>query len=113
MVVQIIYTYIQEGQPFETTVNTLTKVCVDFKIFSPRVCKGLIEINLPTLLYIQKHTDIIPGNVCGILMVGKNCSLSDPSKLEWSIKLSSVPKPPIGRSSSPIPVIQLIIRMRR
>ena len=45
--------------------------------------------------YIHKHSEVVQGNICGILLQNLNCPFSEPNQLEWSVKTGNkqMPKP--------------------
>lgn len=61
----------------------------------------LIDFEQPTIKYIFSTGVVIPGNICGMLLQGQNCGLSDPEPLEWAIAPGSNPKPPVNAPSLP------------
>lgn len=55
----------------------------------------------PTVRFIVSSTEFIEGNFCGIFAQSQDCGLSDPDKIEWTIRPSSVPKPPVTLPNTP------------
>lgn len=91
--VKQMFTYFDQGVTNEQIIDTIASICTTFRLFDSSICRGFLDASLPTIRYIYENTDIITGNVCGLILSSENCSLSDPEKLEWSIKPSDIPKP--------------------
>ncbi|XP_046645796.1 sphingomyelin phosphodiesterase-like [Daphnia pulicaria] len=84
-------------------INYIIDTCARLNIFSnpDQVCGGMAAIALPTIKYIFSTGVVIPGNICGMLLQGQVCGLSDPEPLEWTIAPSSNVKPPVNQPSQP------------
>lgn len=131
--VKQIFTYFDQGTTNEQITDTIASVCTTFRLFDSSICRGFLETSLvrdtftssidknqfhpftviwldflkPTIRYIYENTEIIAGNVCGLVLTSENCSLSNPEKLEWTIKPSVLPKPLVA-DKSVAPVIQFL-----
>jgi len=97
--VKQIFTYFDQGTTNEQITDTIASVCTTFRLFDSSICRGFLETSLPTIRYIYENTEIIAGNVCGLVLTSENCSLSNPEKLEWTIKPSVLPKPLVADKS--------------
>ncbi|KAK4010699.1 sphingomyelin phosphodiesterase [Daphnia magna] len=86
-------------------IDYIIDTCAKLNVFTnpDQVCGGLTAIALPTIRYIFSTGVVIPGNICGMLLQGQECGLSDPEPLEWAIAPSSNPKPPFNEPSQPPP----------
>jgi len=101
--VKQVFGYFDEGITNEEIASTVAKVCTTFNLFDDYICRGFVESSLPTIRYIYENTDVIAGNVCGMVLTEDNCTLSDPDKLEWTIKPTAVAKP-LRKDPSKAPV---------
>ncbi|KAI9559024.1 hypothetical protein GHT06_015813 [Daphnia sinensis] len=86
-------------------IDYIINTCITLNIFSnpDLVCGGVASTALPTIKYIFDTGVVIPGNICGMLLQGQDCALSDPEPLEWVIAPSANPKPPVNAPSQPPP----------
>lgn len=58
------------------TISTLAiEMCVDFEIASEEVCRGSIELNIPTIIHIvDNRPDLSADTVCKLLLNDGDCS---------------------------------------
>lgn len=127
-VVNTFFNAVDEGVSPDVIVDRLVVICKDLNIYTERVCRGTVEtvmvrncprqfknnnnnnnthfviihkIIQPILIYINNHTHVIRGNVCGTVLPALKCKLAEPDKMEWTIKESTIPKPPVREFVAP------------
>ncbi|KAF4522138.1 hypothetical protein B566_EDAN012600 [Ephemera danica] len=87
--------WLEEGISRDELVNRLPTLCVDLGIENERVCRGSIEINIDTLVWIYETknasaTPLTPADMCGFVFY-PNCNLNG---YEWTLDLDFLgPKP--------------------
>ncbi|XP_032513068.2 sphingomyelin phosphodiesterase-like [Danaus plexippus] len=82
---------VEENQSEQNLINTITTLCSTLGVLSPKSCSGLIDLNLPIIIYIIKNTPGVASRTfCGLLFQTANnpnsCVYNDP-RFEWSVDL--------------------------
>jgi sphingomyelin phosphodiesterase len=58
----------------ETIEMLVIEMCVDFEIASEEVCRGIIELNIPSIIYIvDNRPDLSADTVCKLLLNDGDC----------------------------------------
>lgn len=102
-----------------TATETLAKtafqyLCQSMNLQTAEVCKGLFELNWPSLYYILRNSKADAQTLCGILPI-KFCQVKQP-EFNWSVKVDAgkgalmaakVKPPPGANSSDDLTILQL------
>ncbi|XP_003402022.1 sphingomyelin phosphodiesterase 1 isoform X1 [Bombus terrestris] len=79
----------RKGMSEEDIKDKIVKLCVLFNIQTERVCRGVVELNLPIVLYIvDSKSNLTANTVCGVVLESKSCPLSDP-EFDWNIHIDN------------------------
>ncbi|XP_043271532.1 sphingomyelin phosphodiesterase-like [Venturia canescens] len=80
-----------EGAAIEEIQNNIIKLCIYLNLQKELVCRGVIETQLPILLFIvDQDQQIDPADVCGLGLQSEYCStISD--KYNWQIEIDENP----------------------
>lgn len=70
-------------------VKTEAKVlCVQFRLNTPRVCEGFVNLNTDILIYIiDRRPNLTSDVVCGILLQDQFCKYQKTKDLDWTIEI--------------------------
>ncbi|RXG73749.1 Sphingomyelin phosphodiesterase, partial [Armadillidium vulgare] len=86
--------YIKTGKTRDEIVYAVSKLCSSFKIETPRVCYGIINLMADELIYVVQNVVMTPDEVCGFV-IGSVCGDPYNPYHEWRVTFPPVPKPPI------------------
>ena len=87
--VKIVLAMWRKGMSAEDIGKKITKLCVRMNIQNERVCKGVIELNLPIIAYIvDSKPKLTASTVCGVVLESKSCPLTD-SEYDWNIDIDN------------------------
>ncbi|CAK9822057.1 Sphingomyelin phosphodiesterase [Anthophora retusa] len=79
----------REGSSEEDIKNKIINLCVLLNIQKEKVCKGVVELNLPIILYIVDSKPNLTGSIiCGVVLESKSCPLNDP-EFDWNINIDN------------------------
>lgn len=79
---------IRNGATEEQMTEMVLELCVTLQLQSERVCRGLIELNIGTFMYIiNARPNLQPDQMCGIIFQNLNCAIEDASIFEYSINV--------------------------
>ncbi|CAL7948927.1 unnamed protein product [Xylocopa violacea] len=79
----------RNGASEENIKSKIIKLCVLLNIQTERVCRGVIELNLPIILYIvDSRPNLDAATICGVVLESKFCPLNN-SDFEWSIDINN------------------------
>lgn len=79
-------------QTDEQIKNTITWFCSSFNVESGAVCNGLSNLFGLEIIYILKHVNLGPGQICGFIM-DDVCSDDYSPYHDWTVKFPPIPKP--------------------
>ncbi|XP_076651995.1 sphingomyelin phosphodiesterase 1 [Halictus rubicundus] len=99
----------RKGMTAEEIQKQITKLCVLLNVQKERVCKGVIELNIPTVLYIvDTKPNLTADTICGVIFESKSCPLANP-EFEWSIVIdnSSAIEIAENEAEEPLKILQL------
>ncbi|XP_076293529.1 sphingomyelin phosphodiesterase isoform X2 [Lasioglossum baleicum] len=99
----------REGMSAEKIQNQITKLCVLLNIQTEPVCKGVIELNMPTILHIVDTKPNLEANtICGVIFESKSCPLTN-AEYEWTIVIdnSSAIEVAEKEAQEPLKILQL------
>ncbi|XP_043796526.1 sphingomyelin phosphodiesterase 1-like [Apis laboriosa] len=78
-----------KGMSEEDIRNNVINLCVLLNIQTEKVCRGVIESNLPIILYIiDSKPNLTASTICGVVLESKSCPLND-SKFDWNIDINN------------------------
>ncbi|XP_031848043.1 sphingomyelin phosphodiesterase 1 [Nomia melanderi] len=90
----------KQGMSDESIKNKVIKLCVLMNIQKEKICKGVIELNLPTVMYIiDSKPNLTANTICGVVFETKSCPLKDP-EFEWSINIGNSSKTVINEKKT-------------
>ncbi|XP_078034652.1 sphingomyelin phosphodiesterase 1 [Augochlora pura] len=79
----------RKGMSGEEIKNRIVKLCVLLNIQKEPVCKGVIELNMPTVIYIiDSRPNLTADTICGVILESKSCPLIN-SEFDWSINIDN------------------------
>ncbi|XP_076750001.1 sphingomyelin phosphodiesterase 1 [Xylocopa sonorina] len=99
----------RNGASEESIKSKLIKLCTILNIQTKRVCSGVIELNLPIILYIvDSRPNLDAATMCGVVLESKFCPLNNPD-FEWSIDIenNSIPTIVEKEAREEMKVVQL------
>ena len=87
----------QNGASQQELVNSATNICNTLTSFTPGVCRGLVELNVESLLYIiDARPSLTATIICGFVLQGE-CGTVDPS---FAFTVNVDPAPQINQPKS-------------
>ncbi|KAB7497963.1 Sphingomyelin phosphodiesterase [Armadillidium nasatum] len=86
--------YIKTGKTRDEIIYAVSKLCSSFKIETPRVCYGIINLMADELIYVVQNVVMTPDEVCGFV-IGSVCGDPYNPYHDWRVTFPPVPKPPI------------------
>ncbi|XP_017885919.1 sphingomyelin phosphodiesterase 1-like isoform X2 [Ceratina calcarata] len=79
----------RKGESEENIRNNVIKLCVLLNIQKEEVCRGVVDLNLPIILYIvDSRPNLEASTMCGVVLESKSCPLND-TEFEWSIDITN------------------------
>ncbi|XP_031341330.1 sphingomyelin phosphodiesterase-like [Photinus pyralis] len=99
------------GTPKDVIVFMFTELCITLKLVSEEECKGFINMNVDTILYIiDNRLFLTPSKVCSIVFQDLHCA--DPFGVEWDLKLPPYDSQvqnnlPIDTQSGSVKILQI------
>jgi len=93
--------YVHSGRTNQEIAHAATKLCINLKMQSPRVCTGIINIYIDEAVEVLRQVVLDSNEICGSV-VGEACGSGNISpSLEWSVTFPPVPKPPVVQYIGP------------
>lgn len=86
--------YVQNGKTKEDIIKAASKFCISFKIETPRVCLGIINLMADEVVYVVENLVMSPDEICGFV-IGDICGIPYNPYHKWRVAFPPVPKPPI------------------
>lgn len=99
----------RKGMAAEKIQEQVTKLCVLMNIQKQTVCKGVIELNIPSILYIvDTKKNLTADTICGAIFESKSCPLTNP-EFEWSITIDNSSATEIAdkKRQKPLKIVQI------
>ncbi|XP_053639438.1 sphingomyelin phosphodiesterase isoform X2 [Cherax quadricarinatus] len=93
--------YVQNGKTRDDIIKAASRLCMSFKIETPRVCMGIIYLMADEVVYVVENLVMSPDEVCGFL-IGDICGTPYNPYHEWRVAFPPVPKPPIPQPEPPM-----------
>ena len=91
----------QRNASEEELVKITTKICIDLKIEDERVCNGITREFRDEVVGVLAAVVFSPEEICGYLL-GDSCAHAhNPIAENWTIPLTSTPKPPYQPPAPP------------
>uniref|UniRef100_A0A182P3A7 Sphingomyelin phosphodiesterase n=1 Tax=Anopheles epiroticus TaxID=199890 RepID=A0A182P3A7_9DIPT len=76
----------REGASREEVFNTTVDLCTMLNLQEESICRGLIELNIDTILYIvDNRPDLSSASLCAVVFQSGACLLDDPTFSEWQV----------------------------
>lgn len=92
--------YVQNGKTRDDIIKAASRLCMSFKIETPRVCMGIIYLMADEVVYVVEKLVMSPDEICGFL-IGDICGTPYNPYHEWRVAFPPVPKPPIPQPQPP------------
>ncbi|XP_071516089.1 sphingomyelin phosphodiesterase-like isoform X6 [Panulirus ornatus] len=92
--------YVQNGKTKDDIVRAASKLCMSFKIETPRVCFGIIRLMADEVVYVVQNLVMSPDEICGFV-IGDICGTPYNPYHDWRVAFPPVPKPPISIPEAP------------
>ncbi|XP_042207356.1 sphingomyelin phosphodiesterase-like isoform X3 [Homarus americanus] len=92
--------YVQNGKTREDIIKAASKLCMSFKIETPRVCMGIIYLMADEVVYVIEKLVMSPDEICGFV-IGDICGTPYNPYHDWHVALPPIPKPPVPRPEPP------------
>lgn len=72
-----------------SAVKTEAKVlCTQFKLSTPRVCEGFVNLNADIFVYIiDRRPNLTSEVICGLLLQDQYCKYKKTKDLDWTIEI--------------------------
>ncbi|KAK0094986.1 hypothetical protein PV326_009487 [Microctonus aethiopoides] len=88
------------GTPEEVIKQTIITLCIILNLQTEPVCRGVVNLNTPVILYIiDNDVTINERDVCGLLLQDQMC-VSSPLRYEWTININTEPPKLITKQPS-------------
>ncbi|XP_076234537.1 sphingomyelin phosphodiesterase [Calliopsis andreniformis] len=86
----------RRGMSEQDIAKKIINLCTLMNIQTPRVCKGVVELNLPIIMYIvDSRPNLTANTICGVVLESKSCPLTNP-EYNWSININKGPNVVVG-----------------
>uniref|UniRef100_A0A182X154 Sphingomyelin phosphodiesterase n=1 Tax=Anopheles quadriannulatus TaxID=34691 RepID=A0A182X154_ANOQN len=78
----------REGASREEVFNTTVELCTMLNLQEESICRGLIDLNIDTILYIvDNRPELSSASLCAVVFQSGACVLDDPTFTEWAVEL--------------------------
>lgn len=106
--------YVDSGKSTEEIVHAATKLCMNLKIESSRVCEGIISVMADEVVYVLSRLILTADEICGFV-IGDVCATPYNPYHDWEVALPPIPKPALisvqipneSKTTPPLKVLHL------
>ncbi|CAG7786610.1 unnamed protein product [Allacma fusca] len=98
--VGLLFHYVHSGRTNEEISLAATKLCINLKMQTPRVCSGIINLYIDEVVEVLRGVILDSNDICA-LVVGETCGKQNSPHLQWNVAFPPIPKPPVHAHIEP------------